>query len=361
MGKMDTINGITSAMEAARNSTTAGEPLPTDFKVEAADRSSKEGYVSFDEICGYKTGIDKHFRKYEASEWDEKVQGLIPVTDPTIKLDKEYAVAVCMCIEHGQSLLGFGPPGTGKTVTPREVCARLGYPFLYIQGMGGTEPADYVGSPYLEKAAGSDGSVTSVMSWKDGIASYAVRYGAFLLFDEPFKTSAQTNMCFQSLLDDRRELKLYGHPDPIQSTLKAHPNFRICLADNVRGVGDNMGKYAAEIQDQSTMDRIDLVVEVPYPQQDDEVAIMSKKFPDIDAKLIKKVVMTGGLIRRAWAKDDVSLPFTLRKTQNWLKNIKETGDIALAFKLSYLNSCTSDDEKKAVTKAYNSIKFGDSL
>ena len=348
---MNDINSIAQAIKNNSSEMNVGAEIK--LEVTQADRSKVEGYVTFDEICGFKTGIDMHFKKYKVEDWDDKVRGLIPTTDDTIKVDSEFALAICMAIQGDMSLLAYGPPGTGKTVTPKEICARLNYPYLSIQGMGGTEPADYVGSPHLER----DGDV-AVMQWRDGIATHAVRYGAFLLFDEPFKVSAQTNMCFQSLMDDRRELKLYGHPNPIESTLKAHPNFRICLADNVRGVGDNMGKYAAEIQDQSTMDRMDLVVKVGYPKATDENKIMQKKFPDMDKDLIAKVIKVATLIRKSWASDDVELPYTMRKVQGWLKTINETGNIPMSFRLTYLNSCTGDDEVSAVTKAYTAVGFG---
>ena len=334
---------------AASKGNVAREEQEQDLSVTAADREGQEGYVSFSDIIGRKTKINKFFRKYDESEWDEKVRGLIPTSDPLIQVDEEFAYAICLAIEGDMSLLAYGPPGTGKTVTPREICARLGYPFLYIQGMGGTEPADYVGSPWLSQGT---------MEWRDAVASFAVRHGTFLLFDEPFKVPAQTNMCFQSLLDDRKELKLYGHPDPIAATLKAHPRFRMALCDNVRGVGDNLGKYATEIQDQSTMDRVDIVVKVDYAAQKVEADILARKFPDISGDIITKVVRVANLIRKSWASDDVSLPFTMRKSQNWLAHIKETGNIALSFKLAYLNGCTSDEEYKAVKKAYEVVKFG---
>lgn len=345
-----TLNVNTIAQVLARNEVKDVEVTPEALKVSAADRSGNEGYVSFSDILGYKSKIDKHFRVYKKEDWPEEIRGLIPEPNPLIKLDEEFALAILMSIECNTSILAYGPPGCGKTVTPREVCARIGYPYLYIQGMGGTEPADYVGAPWFSKETG--------MEWKDAVASYAVRHGAFLLFDEPFKVPPQTNMCFQSLLDDRRELKLYGHPNPIEATLKAHDNFRICLCDNVRGVGDGMAKYAAEVQDQSTMDRMDMVVKVDYPAPNVETSILAAKFPSINKDLINKVVRVAGLIRKSWDKEDVSLPFSMRKSENWLKHIEETGDIKLAFRLAYLNGCTAEDEISAVKKMYNMVKFG---
>lgn len=353
--KSATLAAIADSIAANKENIAVTEQDWEDQDLSSKTRSGQEGYKSFNEIVGFDTGIDKYFKVYERSDWDEQVRHLIPESNPYIKVNVDYALAICMSIENNQSLLAYGPPGTGKTVTPKEICARIGYPYVYIQGMGGTEPADYVGSPWLSK---DEETGAGVMEWKDAIASFAVRHGAFLLFDEPFKVAPQTNMCFQSLLDDRKELKLYGHPNPIKSTLKAHPNFRICLCDNVRGVGDGVGKYAAEVQDQSTMDRMDMVIKLDYLPQEEEISILSNKFPDVPVPLISKIVHCANLIRTSWAKDDVTLPFSMRKTENWLRHIRETGNVPLSFRLTYLNGCTAVDEIHAVKKMYDMVNFG---
>ena len=155
-------------------------------------------------------------------------------------------------------------------------------------------------------------------------------------------------MCFQSLLDSRRELKLYGHPDPIEGSLKAHPRFRMCLADNVRGIGDSMDKYSAEIQDQSTLNRTAYKVHVDYVKPDVEVDILSRLFPNAEELLLKKVVSLAGLIRTAWTKDEVAMPYSLRDTRELVEAAIVHRDVALAFHQTYFGYVTDDSERKAL-------------
>lgn len=307
--------------------------------------TAPEGKVEYADIVGHPhpSGRKYYFTKKDTTDWDEDVRHLIPAIDETFEFEDDYALSVLMSIEYNKTAFAYGPPGSGKSSAPEQICARLNYPFMFIAGMGGTEPSDYVGSPWVE-----DGN----MAWKDGPASFAVRKGVFLLYDEPFKASAQTNMCFQSLLDHRRTLKLYGHPDPIKGNLKAHPNFRICLADNVRGIGDSMDKYAAEIQDQSTLNRTAYKVHVDYVNSETEKKILKALHPEATDKLVGGVVSLAGLIRTAWKKGEVEMPYSLRDTREFVEAALVHQDAATAFKQTYYGYIQDDSEKKALNDAW---------
>jgi MoxR-like ATPase len=315
------------------------------------------GKVEFEDIIGKPHPSGKHFfTVHDRTSFPSECQDLIPKVNPKFtEFDLDYALAVLMAIEYDKPMLAYGPPGTGKSATPEQICARINYPYMFIQGMGGTEPSDYVGSPWV-----SEGS----MSWKDGPMSWAAQRPVFLLYDEPFKSSAQTNMCMQSLLDDRRTLKLYGHPDPVgKGNLKAHKGFRIGLADNVRGVGDGMDKYAAEIQDQSTLNRCKIKVKVDYPQQKTEETIIKAHCPTLPDALVTKMIQVASKIRAGWKKGEISMPFTLRDTQEWAEQAVMFGSHELAFKMSYLNGIDGEDdtgsaEVKAIKDVFKLVGLG---
>lgn len=302
----------------------------------------------YEEIVGHAhpSGNKYYFTVYTPDDWDEDVRSLIPSRDETFEFDDEYALSLLMAIEYNKSAFAYGPPGSGKSSAPEQICARLNYPFMFIAGMGGTEPSDYVGSPWVEGGN---------MSWKDGPASFAVRKGVFLLYDEPFKASAQTNMCFQSLLDHRRTLKLYGHPDTIKGNLKAHPKFRICLADNVRGIGDQMDKFAAEIQDQSTLNRTAYKVHVDYVKPDTEKRILKSLYPEATDRLINGVVSLAGLIRTAYKKGEVEMPYSLRDTSEFIQAALVHRNAGEAFKQTYYGYIQEDSERKALKDAWRMV------
>ena len=323
------------------------EPLKSDKEevvpqmFNTVEEDSHAGKLEYSDIVGHPhpSGKKYYFTKHDISEWDPVVHNLIPEVDPSFEFDDEYALSVLMAIEYNKSVFAYGPPGSGKTTLPEQICAKLNYPFLYIAGMGGTEPSDYVGSPWV-----TNGS----MEWKDATASFAVRHGCFLLYDEPFKASAQTNMCFQSLLDHRRTLKLYGHPDPIKGSLKAHPKFRMVLADNVRGIGDQMDRFAAEVQDQSTLNRTAYKVHVDYVKPETEKKILKTLFPHSTDTLVNGVVSLAGLIRNAWKKGEVEMPYSLRDTREFVQAALIHRDADAAFKQTYFGYIQDDQERKAL-------------
>lgn len=288
------------------------------------------------------------FTVHNKEDWDEDLQSLIPEIDENMEFDDDLALAILMGIEYDKPVFAYGAPGAGKSVTPEQICARINYPFMFCAGMGGTEPSDYVGSPWV-----SEGS----MEWKDGPMSYAVRRGVFLLYDEPFKASAQTNMCIQSLLDSRRTLKLYGHPDPVKGNLRANGQFRIMLADNVRGSGDQMDKFAAEIQDQSTLNRMVYKVHVPYPSEKAEVQIIKNKYPMITDRLATKIVALANMIRKGWEQGTITMPYSVRDTQELAEQALRFRNPAYAFKMTYFDAISDDVEKKEVEKMWNMVKF----
>lgn len=325
-------------------------PKPAMFSEHKEDT---EGKTAYSDIVGSKhpSGKEYYFTVYKTEDWDEEVRHLIPSIDETHVFDHEYTLNILMAIEFNKVCFAYGPPGSGKSVTPAQVCARINYPFMFIAGMGGTEPSDYVGSPWVE-----DGNMT----WKDGPASFAVRHGVFMLYDEPFKASAQTNMCFQSLMDSRRTLKLYGHPDPVRSNLQAHPKFRMALADNVRGFGDDMDRFAAEIQDQSTLNRCAYKVHVDYVPAAVEQKLLKGKYKEATDELIKKVVSLAGMIREGWKKGEITAPYSIRDTQEFVEAALFHQDVAVGFKQTYYGAIKDDEEQKAIRDVWNTV-FGSGI
>ena len=340
------------AQEPVTPEPTAAPATPSSLFKQQAEATPASNMKEYAEIIGeaHPSGKKYYFTVYEKGDWDVSVQALIPEPDSNHVFDHDYALSVLMGIEFDKPVFAYGPPGSGKSVTPEQICALLNYPYMFVAGMGGTEPSDYVGSPWV-----SNGN----MEWKDGPMSYAVRHGVFLLYDEPFKSSAQTNMCMQSLLDSRRTLKLYGHPDPVQGNLKAHPKFRIIQCDNVRGTGDQMDRYAAEIQDQSTLNRSAYKVQVDYLPADREATILENKYPDLTKKLGKKIVTLAGLLRKAWDNGDIEMPYSVRDTQELAEAALFHQSVATAFKQTYLSSVRDDTERATIIDLWNTVKFGE--
>jgi cobaltochelatase CobS len=348
-----TKESIREAIERLRNGAAVEEEAVVDMSAlfNTPATPTTRGKVEFADIVGYphSSGKKYYFTKFKCPDHLKK---FIPPINTSFVFNEDYATALLMAIEYDEPAMAYGPPGTGKSETPAQICARLGRPYMFVSGMGGTEPADYIGQQTVENGN---------LKWVDGDVTRAVRDGIVLLFDEPFKCSSQTLMCLQSLMDGRRTLKLYGSTDAEDRTLRAHKDFRILMADNVRGTGDDMHRYGAEVQDQSTLNRHTFKVHVKYPNAEVEGMILGKKFPDATPLLISKSIQLANLIRTAWAKDDVSLPFSLRDSQSLVQNAMRLQSVSKAFSLCYYQAIADDNERAAVKKAWEMVKFGEDL
>lgn len=349
-------NNVRDALIAKLRASATGQPteeIPVEVVVPATNyKSTDPNYKEYADIIGeaHPSGKQFYFSKgktwFDSSDWKPEHAQDIPSVNPHHVFDHTYALALLMSMEHDKPIMAYGPPGCGKSVTPEQVCARVNRPFLFVSGMGGAEPADYIGSPWV-----TNGS----MEWKDGKASYAVRNGYFMLYDEPFKVAAQNNMWCQSLLDDRRVLQLQGHPDPVHGTLKAHERFRIALADNVQGLGDGMDRYAADIQDQSLLSRCTYNVQVDYISQAEEIKILSGMYPTIASDVVGKVVALAALLRNAWKKGTVKKPYSVRDTQTFCGAIQFLGSVSMAFNYTYFQAVQDKAERQAIVEMYNNL------
>jgi MoxR-like ATPase len=338
----EAIEGTPTTPEPSFEAEPVAPPEPWFTPVKTGRKS--KGQVTLSEIIQTKCVPNYKFSVYDCPD---ELKKYIPKIDKNFVPDKEYALALLQAIDMNETLTAYGPPGSGKTETVAQICAWLGRPYIFLSGMGGTDPSDYIGMNTIE-----DGD----MKWCNGDLSFAVENGLVCLFDEPFKCSATTLMCIQSLIDDRRTLKLYGQTDMDKATLPAHPEFRLVLADNVRGVGDNMHKYAAEVQDQSTLNRSMFKVKVGYPEADVEVAILKRKNPTAHPEFLKSVVAIGGLLRKAWEEDSLSLPYSLRDTNNFVRLAMIEGSAAAAFRKTYFNAA-SDEEQLIMKKIWQTVGF----
>ena len=207
--------------------------------------------------------------------------------------------------------------------------------------MDGIEPNDLVGQSMPQ-----NGTMEFVL----GRASTAVKYGAVLAFDEPFKVSPAVSMCFQWLYErDDPALLLWGHHDPEQVMLKTHPEFRVFLCDNVRGVGDGMEHYAAtQIQDVSTINRMSTRLFLDYMKPEEEEDIILQKYPLLSERLVKSMVGFGNMVRSAWRNGALEIPWSIRDLDNWARKILQYNDVRMALVDCYAGYC-SEEQKPALS------------
>ncbi|MCK7500623.1 MAG: AAA family ATPase [Comamonadaceae bacterium] len=143
-----------------------------------------------------------------------------------------------------EPLFIHGPWGCGKTSGVEQFFARLNVPVVPIMGRDPMEKADLIGMYVFGEAR--------TMQWVDGPAALAYRHGYVPLVNEFSERNPGFWVANNEILE--------GKPvfiEQRQELLKPHPDTRVIVTDNTRGlVGDETGLAQGRYrQDAAVMDR----------------------------------------------------------------------------------------------------------
>lgn len=179
----------------------------------------------------------------------------------------------------------FGPVGSGKSSSIKQLAARLNYPVFEVTGHGRLEFADLVGH-----LAVKDGN----MVFEHGPLSLAMRYGGIVLLNEIDLTPPEVAAGLNTVLD--------GAPLCIAENggelITPHPLFRFAATANTNGGGDETGLYqGTNRQNLAWLDRF-IMCEMGYPSPDVEKALLAKRFPVLPESLCHKLVDFAGEVRK---------------------------------------------------------------
>ena len=111
------------------------------------------------------------------------------------------------------------------------------------------------------------------------------------------------------------------------------------------------------------MDRWNIVVTLNYLPFETEVEIVLAKVPEFaDAKgraLVERMVRVAELTRNGFMAGDLSTVMSPRTVITWAENARIFRDVALAFRLSFLNKC--DEAERPLVAEYYQRCFGEEL
>jgi cobaltochelatase CobS len=139
--------------------------------------------------------------------------------------------------------------------------------------------------------------------------------------------------------------------------IRPHPSFRLFATTNTVGLGDTTGLYHGTQQiNQGQMDRWNIVATLNYLPHDAEVEIVLAKMPDADIEQVSAMVRLADLTRAGFIAGDISTVMSPRTVITWAENAKIFGDLAFAFRLSFLNKC--DELERATVAEYYQRCFG---
>ena len=143
--------------------------------------------------------------------------------------------------------------------------------------------------------------------------------------------------------------------------IRPHPAFRLFATANTIGLGDTTGLYHGTQQiNQAQMDRWSIVTTLNYLPHDKEVDIVlakAKHYQTEDGRdVVNKMVRVADLTRNAFMNGDLSTVMSPRTVITWAENAEIFGDIAFAFRVTFLNKC--DELERALVAEHYQRAFG---
>ena len=180
-----------------------------------------------------------------------------------------------------------------------------------------------------------------ITEFREGLLPWALQHPVALTFDEYDAGRPDVMFVIQRILEAQGRLTLLDQ----NKVITPHPFFRIFATTNTVGLGDTTGLYHGTQQiNQGQMDRWSVVCQLNYLPHDEEEKIVLAKSPAYDTAegkdLLASMVRVADMTRKSFIAGDISTVMSPRTVMNWAENARIfDGDIAQAFRLTFLNKC----------------------
>jgi cobaltochelatase CobS len=288
-------------------------------------------------------GIDTDLRVPAYSKGD----AYVPDFDPDYLFDRDTTLAILAGFAHNRRVMVSGFHGTGKSTHIEQVAARLNWPCVRVNLDSHVSRIDLVGKDAIVLKDGKQ-----ITEFKDGILPWAYQHNVALVFDEYDAGRPDVMFVIQRVLESSGRLTLLDQ----SRVIRPHPAFRLFSTANTVGLGDTTGLYHGTQQiNQAQMDRWNIVTTLNYLPHEHEVNIVAAKVKSFgDAKgreIVSKMVRVADLTRAAFTNGDLSTVMSPRTVISWAENAEIFGDVAFAFRVTFLNKC-DELERTLVAEQY---------
>jgi cobaltochelatase CobS len=276
----------------------------------------------------------------------------VPDLDPDYLFDRDTTLAILAGFAHNRRVMVSGYHGTGKSTHIEQVAARLNWPCVRVNLDSHVSRIDLVGKDAIVVREGMQ-----VTEFKDGILPWAYQHNVALVFDEYDAGRPDVMFVIQRVLESSGRLTLLDQ----SRVIRPHPAFRLFATANTVGLGDTTGLYHGTQQiNQAQMDRWSIVTTLNYLPHDQEVDIVAskvKEFAKGDGRdAISKMVRVADMTRSSFINGDLSTVMSPRTVITWAENAEIFGDVAFAFRLTFLNKC--DELERALVAEHYQRAFG---
>jgi cobaltochelatase CobS len=166
-----------------------------------------------------------------------------------------------------------------------------------------------------------------------------------LIFDEYDAGRPDVMFVLQRLLERDGRFTLMDQ----NRVLKPHPAFRLFATANTVGLGNLNGLYhGAQRLNHAQIDRWNIVAALNYLPAAEEAAIVTARVPaladDKGQALVRQMVALAALTRKGFEAGDLSTLMSPRTVITWAENLELFGDVAQAFRLSFVNKCDAAEQ-----------------
>ena len=287
-------------------------------------------------------GIDSDLEIPAFSEADDHV----PETDDAYRFDHDTTLAILAGFTHNRRVMVQGYHGTGKSTHIEQVAARLNWPCIRVNLDSHISRIDLVGKDAIVLRDGQQ-----VTEFREGILPWALQNPTALVFDEYDAGRPDVMFVIQRVLEVEGKLTLLDQ----NRVMKPHPYFRLFSTTNTIGLGDTTGLYHGTQQiNQGQLDRWNIVATLNYLSHNEELEIVLSRVPSYDSKEGRKqassMVEVADLTRAGFMDGDISTVMSPRTVMTWAENAEIFGDLAFAFRLTFLNKC--DEIERPIVAEY---------
>lgn len=270
----------------------------------------------------------------------------VPEIDEAYVFDPETTLAIIAGFTHNRRVMIQGYHGTGKSTHIEQVAARLNWPCVRINLDSHISRIDLIGKDAIVLKDGKQ-----ITEFREGILPWALQHPTALVFDEYDAGRPDVMFVIQRILEVEGRLTLLDQ----NRVIKPHGAFRLFSTSNTIGLGDTTGLYHGTQQiNQGQMDRWNIVTTLNYLPHDTEVKIALSKSPELDNKagreIISNMVRVADLTREGFMGGEISTVMSPRTVITWAQNYKIFNDLALAFRMSFLNKC--DEAERPIVAEY---------
>ncbi|HEX4183511.1 MAG TPA: cobaltochelatase subunit CobS, partial [Caulobacteraceae bacterium] len=261
----------------------------------------------------------------------------VPDLDDAYRFDPQTTLAICAGLAFDRRVMIQGYHGTGKSTHIEQVAARLNWPLVRVNLDSHVSRIDLVGKDAIVLKDGKQ-----VTEFREGMLPWALQRPIALVFDEYDAGRPDVMFVIQRVLEAGGKLTLLDQ----NRVIRANPYFRLFSTTNTIGLGDTTGLYHGTQQiNQGQMDRWSIVTTLNYLAHDVEAEIVLAKAPDYGKtpegrRTIAAMVRVADMTRNAFMNGDISTVMSPRTVITWAQNAEIfAGDVALAFRMTFLNKC----------------------